>query len=338
MLTLAGCLVIAATSWYLLKEFAALLRPLFLAVFLCYVILPIHQRLKQAIPGIVSMVVMVGASVGLLFLLTLLFHASVVELYGDLPRLTQRAKTIAHRAETYLDEHLPWLIGYAGDDTNAEEIRTRKLQEIAGTVANAAAEVLLEAFVVGFYLLFLLLEVWRFPNRVRAAFVNEQAQRVLAVVDNINTAMANYLRVKVKASLCLAVPVTVVLWACGVRFALMWGVLTFLCNFIPYIGSIIAWSLPILFAFLQLDFGWQPVAAAAGVIAIHLVMTYLVEPSMVGKGVGLSPLVILVALAFWGQCWGVVGMFLAIPLTVMLKIVLDNVAFTRPLARLLADE
>jgi len=64
----------------------------------------------------------------------------------------------------------------------------------------------------------------------------------------------------------------------------------------------------------------------------------LVEPTLVGKGVGLSPLVILLALAFWGQCWGLIGMFLAIPLTVMLKIILENVAFTRPFAKMWGEE
>jgi AI-2 transport protein TqsA len=80
------------------------------------------------------------------------------------------------------------------------------------------------------------------------------------------------------------------------------------------------------------------VAAAVGVLTIHLVMTYAVEPTIVGKGVGLSPLVVLIALAFWGLCWGLVGMFLAIPLTVVLKIALEHMAGTRPAARLLADE
>jgi len=134
------------------------------------------------------------------------------------------------------------------------------------------------------------------------------------------------------------VPVTLILWIFGVKFAVLWGVLTFLCNFIPYLGSIIGASLPILFAFLQVEPIWKPITAGLGVIACHMVMAYLVEPTMVGKGVGLSPLVILAALAFWGQCWGLIGMFLAVPLTVMLKIVLENVAFTRPFARMLSDE
>jgi predicted PurR-regulated permease PerM len=111
-----------------------------------------------------------------------------------------------------------------------------------------------------------------------------------------------------------------------------------MCNFIPYLGSIIGAGLPILFAFLQVEPIWKPITAGLCVVATHMIMAYVVEPAMVGKGVGLSPLVILAALAFWGQCWGLIGMFLAIPLTVMLKIVLENMVITRPFAKMLGDE
>jgi predicted PurR-regulated permease PerM len=144
--------------------------------------------------------------------------------------------------------------------------------------------------------------------------------------------------VKVRASLVLAVPAALLLWAFGVPFPVLWGVLTFFANFIPYLGSIVACSLPLAIAFLQLELGWQPLAVAGLLIALHLLSAYLVEPAMTGKAVGLSPLVLLAALAFWGQCWGLIGMLLAVPLTVMLKIVLENMAFTRPLAKLMGDD
>jgi AI-2 transport protein TqsA len=323
LLTVALCLVIAATAWYLLKEFATFLRPLLLAVFLCYVIVPVHLRLKQSVSGIIS----------------LMIQSSVVELIDDLPRLEQRGKNAFLEGKNWMDENAPrWLAGWTSEDARAEELRTTKIREIALGVANVAGDTLVEAFIVGFYMLFLLLEVSQFPSRVRKSFLNDQANKILAVVSNINIAIAGYLRVKVQASLLLALPVTLVLWIFGVKFPILWGVLTFLCNFIPYLGSFIAISVPILFAFLDVEPIWKPIAASLGIATVHIVMTYLVEPTLVGKGVGLSPLVILLALAFWGQCWGLIGMFLAIPLTVMLKIILENVAFTRPFAKMWGEE
>jgi AI-2 transport protein TqsA len=111
-----------------------------------------------------------------------------------------------------------------------------------------------------------------------------------------------------------------------------------LLNFIPYVGSVVACAAPILLAFLQMDTLDRPVAVAACLVAIHALSAYVVEPAMTGKAVGLSPVVILAALSFWGLCWGLVGMLLAVPLTVMVKIVLEHTAYTRPLARLMADE
>jgi AI-2 transport protein TqsA len=338
LLTIALSLVSAATAWYLLKEFAAFLRPLLLAVFLCYVIVPIHLRLKQYVSGILSMILIAGGSVVILLLFGMLIQGSVAALVEDKSVLEERATELMKQGQEWIDHYVPaWLSATFSENARAEDLPA-KIGDIALGIAKVAGDTLIGAFIIGFYLLFLLLEASRFPQRVRKSFVSANAEQIMAVVGNINNAIAEYLRVKVKASLFLAVPVTLILWIFGVKFAVLWGVLTFLCNFIPYLGSIIGASLPILFAFLQVEPIWKPITAGLGVIACHMVMAYLVEPTMVGKGVGLSPLVILAALAFWGQCWGLIGMFLAVPLTVMLKIVLENVAFTRPFARMLSDE
>jgi AI-2 transport protein TqsA len=337
--TVACCLVIAATGWYLLKEFAPLLRPLALAVFLCYVILPSHRRLTRRIPAVASVGVLAGVSVGLLVLLAWLLLGSAIQLSEEMPRLIKRAEQIFHAAEAFWLEHLPpWLAGEAHDFARGEVLVAGGLKQVATAVAGAAADTLTEAVVVGIYLIFLLIEAGRMPKRIHGAFVGDRPGQILAVIGNINDAMVGYLRVKVKASLLLAVPATVVLWAFDVKFALMWGLLTFLLNFIPYLGSIIACSAPILLAFLQMDSIGRPIAVAVMLISIHTLSAYLIEPALTGKAVGISPLVILVALSFWGLCWGLTGMLLAVPLTVMGKIVLDNVPFTQPVARLMAED
>jgi AI-2 transport protein TqsA len=212
------------------------------------------------------------------------------------------------------------------------------LKQAVTALAAAAADALTEAVLVGIYLVFLLVEAGRVPQRIQSAFSDERPDQILAVVGNINDAMASYLRVKIKASLVLAIPATLVLWAFDIRFALMWGILTFLLNFIPYLGSIIACGAPLILAFLQMDSLERPAIAGVLLISIHTLSAYVVEPAMTGKAVGLSPVVILVALSFWGLCWGLIGMLLAVPLTVMVKIVLENVAFTRPFARLMAED
>src|SRR5437660_16328 len=105
LLTVALCLVSAATAWYLLKEFATFLRPLLLAVFLCYVIVPLHLRLKQYVSGIVSMILIVGSSVVVLLLLALLIQSSVAALIDDLPALEDRAKELIRHGQKWIDDY-----------------------------------------------------------------------------------------------------------------------------------------------------------------------------------------------------------------------------------------
>ena len=119
---------------------------------------------------------------------------------------------------------------------------------------------------------------------------------------------------------------------------MLWGVLIFLGRFIPYVGSLVALTIPILLAFLDLQPAWKP-----------CVVTLLLDPDRhgnglrrradpdAGKAVDLSPLAALLCVAFWSLCWGLTGMLLAVPLTAMLKIVCENMASTRPLAVLMAE-
>ncbi|CAN5239055.1 AI-2E family transporter [soil metagenome] len=337
--TVAVCLVIAFTSWHLLKEFAALFRPLLLAIFLCYIILPTHHRLTNHISRIASMILLAGLSVGLLVLMALQVTGSATKLSAEMPHLTERAQAIFRSVEKFTVDRLPpWLSSEAKDSADGQSVAINHLKQIATSMAGAAADTLADAVLVGIYLIFFLMEAGRVPRRIQSAFTGTRPDRILHVLGNINVAMAGYLRVKVKVNLALALPVTIVLWSFGVEFALMWGLLTFFLNFIPYLGSVIACSCPIVLAYLQMNALATPTVVAVLLVTIHMTSAYVVEPALTGKAVGLSPVVILVSLSFWGLCWGITGMLLAVPLTVMAKIVMENIAFTRPLAILMSED
>jgi predicted PurR-regulated permease PerM len=130
---------------------------------------------------------------------------------------------------------------------------------------------------------------------------------------------------------------TVVLLIFGVDFAFTWGALAFLFNYIPYLGSLIATLLPILLALVQFDSWWQ--AAVIGVVLVGMqeFLGMVVEPKMAGAKLGVSPLLIILSLAFWGVVWGIVGMILAVPLLVAIKIVLDSIPATQPVAKLMGS-
>lgn len=334
---LAAAVLCGAGGWYLLKELAPLLRPLTLAVFLAYTILPLHGLLSRKVSARLA-----GPLLGILVTsvvlgLAGLVYGNLVDFKAALPRLVERARGLGDALRSWSHTHVPtWALNPAPDTGGTEADLSARLRTVASSLVTAAADFTTEAFVVAFYLVFLLLEARRFPARIKSGFRTDQAEQVLQVVGSINRVMSAYLRAKVLSSLLTALPVVVILWSFGVSFAGMWGVLSFVGNFIPYVGSLVAFVLPVLLAFLELEPAWRPVTVLVLLVLVQFVTNNLVEPRLTAHAVDLSPLVVLVALAFWGLCWGVVGMVLAVPLTVMIKIVCENVSLTRPVARLMS--
>jgi AI-2 transport protein TqsA len=328
-------LIAIAAAWFMMQQLAAILRPFFVAVFLAYVLMPYHSRLRKRIGAPASIGVLGSATALALLGLALAVYASVLGLSDELPHLQQRAADMTRQVEEMVGQAAPWTEPPSADGKPASARITNLITRATAPVLALAADTLLEAGVVALYLLFLLLEGSRFPDRVRRAYPSERAEEILDIAGQVSSAIISYLRAKVKASLVLAIPVGLVLWAVGVKFALLWAILTFLCNFIPYIGSAIAYTLPVGFAFLLHGVGWGPIAAAALLLFCHIASASVVEPLIIGNAVGLSPLVILASLAFWGLLWGISGMFLAVPLTVVSVIVMGHFHTTRPVARLL---
>ena len=270
--------------------------------------------------------------------LGVLAYGDILELSQDVPRLHDRTKVIFEQISDYTREHVPVLKGMILDTASAEAQGSARLKEALESLANVTAGVLVEAIQIVFYLALILLEANRLPRRMRAVFADQQAERIFALVGSINDAMASYLKVKVKANLVLAIPAMVVLAVFGVKYVVLWGLLTFFANFVPYLGSVVACGLPILYAFLDRGLGWQAIGVTVLLPVIHMTSAYLVEPAMTGKAVDLNPLVVLIALSFWGLCWGLTGMVLAVPLTAMLKIILEIAPGTKPIAGLMGSE
>lgn len=334
----AYTVVTLAGAWWLLGQLAGILRPLFLAVLISYVLLPYYARLRRnRVPAALALGVLVGAAAGVLAILALIVSGSLLELSGEIQPLRDRAVELSRTIAAFVDEHVPWLNAPPTPGQPPDQALSDLAAVLAQDAARLAGGGVLEAAATGLYLLFLLLGAEKLPGKVRAAYPPEEAEAILHVAGRVNAAIISYLKAKVKASLALAVPATILFAVFDVRFALLWGILTFLCNFIPYIGSVIAYVLPVGFAFLQFGLGVPAVMVAVLLLGLHVATASLVEPLLIGKAVGLSPLVILAALAVWGSLWGLPGMFLAVPLTAMVKLVLENIELTRPWTKLMED-
>jgi predicted PurR-regulated permease PerM len=159
----------------------------------------------------------------------------------------------------------------------------------------------------------------------------------LEQIDQFLLSVNNYLAIKTLVSIATGIVVSIMLWAFGLDFPILWGVLAFLLNFIPNIGSIIAAVPAISLAILQLGPA-QAGFIGLGYLTINTVMGNVVEPKYLGKGLGLSALVVFLSLIFWGWLLGTVGMLLSVPLTMILKIGLQSSAEGRWFAVLLSGD
>jgi AI-2 transport protein TqsA len=236
---------------------------------------------------------------------------------------------------------LPWLQRPRSMDSAGESedsLTTELSQRIVRGAATAFMTVFFESIVVAFYMIFLLQSASRLPNRIRSSFSSERARGILEITQSINRAISEYLVVKVKASLLVGIPVGLACWAFGITGAVTWGVITFFGNFLPYLGALVAIVPPLVLAFLEFPTFGPPILFALILLSIHGVTANLIEPTMTGKALGLSPLIVLIGLAFWSLLWGFVGMVLAVPMTVIFKIVLEHTPATRPLALLISED
>ena len=159
----------------------------------------------------------------------------------------------------------------------------------------------------------------------------------MAQIDKLLSSVNQYIAIKTMVSMATGVIIGLVLWAINLDYWVLWGVLAFLLNYIPNIGSIIAALPAVLLALVQLG-----PAGAGGVAALYVVVNVVmgnaVEPRFLGKGLGLSTLVIFLSLIFWGWLLGTVGMLLSVPLTMIVKIGLESSDSSRWIALLLGGD
>lgn len=217
-----------------------------------------------------------------------------------------------------------------------EELRNLLLSSL-DRLATAAQSVLrgVTSFVMVFFFALLFLSAkHHMALRVDDAF-GQGRSAVPDILRDIDRSLRRFIGVKTLISLAVGTATTLILLAFGVRFAVVWGLLTFLLNFIPTVGSITAVAAISLFAFTQFGATVTPIVAIACVVAAQVATGSVLEPKLLGDALNLSLLVVFVFLFFWGWLWGPVGALLAVPMTAALRIVLANIPATAKYTRLM---
>jgi predicted PurR-regulated permease PerM len=325
---------------YLLSHWGFLLKPLLIAGFLGYVLGPVERWFRrQGLPGSVAAVFMLVITLSLIVGVGYLAYSGLNSL--DVKRLGEY--------EDQLDQVGRRLLEALGFHQYARTFQVRelifseqglniRLNSMLASLSGTFFNFITVSVVVVLYTVFLWLEWNDLPGRIDQAFGQERGAAIRDVLAQINEAITRYLGVLTLLCLLQGVIAAATLGLLQVDFALLWGTLLFLLCFIPYFGPFIGVSLPVLVTFMQYpDQPWRGIVALVVLVTVNQVTDNVLNPHLNGHKLGISPLLILLALSFWGWLWGVVGLLLAVPLTVSLKIILERIELTRPIAVLMSD-
>jgi predicted PurR-regulated permease PerM len=189
-------------------------------------------------------------------------------------------------------------------------------------------------FIVMIFWIFMIMGKEKFDERLRFAFTKSKSY-VDDSLNEINQQLQSYILYKTLISFITGAAFTFILLLYKVDFALFWGFLAFLLNFIPNIGSLLATVFPIIIALLEYGLGFGTISLTALLIGVQFIMGNIVEPKYLGEKMDLSPVFVLFSLFFWGWIWGIVGMFLAVPIASVVKIFCSNIEPLKPIAILI---
>lgn len=316
-------LITLVLSGGVLRMMGRIFIPFVIALLLSFIFIPVVAFLvKHRVPRFAAVTVVLALFLSFGYLLVLLIYSSVQSLVRAFPRYQARFTIILREMIELYD--LP------------ADILSQL--EITRTVGNALISFSgnFMVFVSGFmvvliFLLFLLMEKPYLRRKMQVAFGDTTRRRVTLILTHINSQIARYLAVKIFVSLLTAIIVFFMFTFIGVDFPLIWAIMTFLFNFIPSIGSVAITFLTGIFAVIQFYPEWNPaIAAFAGMAVTQFIIGNVIDPKLTGDRLNLSPVVILLSLLIWGWLWDVAGLFLAVPLTVTIKIVLENIPGLEP--------
>ncbi len=310
-----------------IKLASVVVVPFLLSVFLAIILAPLFEWLRsRGLPDALSIIVVMLFFIGLLSMITVLVGNSVQDFNNNLP--IYEAKLSQN-----MNEMILFLEGFGVDLPNEELFMAfdpkTTMKYIAGTLKNFGS-VITNSFMIILMVIFMLLEMSHFQKKL-ASTERENMQHLREISNKIK----HYMILKTAISMVTGIIVSLMLMAIGVDYYILWGVVAFLLNFIPNIGSIIAAIPAVILALIQFGVGSAAIVAA-GYIIINIVFGSIIEPKVMGKGLGLSTLIVFLSLIFWGWLLGPIGMLLSIPLTIMVKIALDTQPNTKWIATILA--
>jgi len=327
LVSLAAAVILIAG----LRAAQALVVPFMLALFFAIIAAPLVNWLqRKRVPAAVAVLLVVIVLLAVLTIVGVVLGGTINRFVAAIPQYQARLDALVNSIPSLIDR-LPLELEI-DDREILGIIDPGSVMSWVGSGLKGLAAILSNTFMISLIVVFMLLEgVW-VPTKLKVAF-GEDSKAVLQV-DHAATQIQRYLAVKTIVSLSTGTMVAIWTSLLGLDFALLWGLLAFLLNFIPTIGSLLAAVPAVLLALIQLGPG-SALAVGLGFMVVNILFGNIIEPNVIGRTLGLSTLVVFLSLVFWGWVLGPVGMLLSVPLTMIIKIILESSEKTRPIAIML---
>ncbi|WP_286235584.1 AI-2E family transporter [Thalassotalea sediminis] len=315
-----------------IKSATNILVPFLLSVFIAIICNPLVNKIERyKVPKALAVLLVVIFVVSIVMSLAGLVGNSLSQLSALMP---------AYREQ--LNDQLVWVVEQLASynvilskELVMEHVDPAAAMGLAADMLSGLGNVMANLFLIIITVVFMLFEAPSLSHKFHLALDDPEMR--LKQIDKFLSSVNNYLAIKTLVSIATGACVSIMLWAIGLDFPLLWGVLAFLLNYIPNIGSIIAAVPAMSLAVLQLGPAYAGFIGL-GYLTINTVMGNMVEPRYLGRGLGLSTLVVFLSLIFWGWLLGTVGMLLSVPLTMIIKIALESTQEGRWFAVLLSGD
>ena len=324
LLVMAAVVIILAG----IKLSSVIIVPFLLSLFLAIILSPLFLWLKKlGLGDIFPLIIIVLLLVLIMTSLAILVGNSVQDFTQNVPMYEIKLKSDLSEV---LETVSSWGIHIPKEDI-LNLFQTDSIMRYIASTLKSFGSLITNSFMIIITIIFMLLEISQFAFKLNQTNANSLKQ-VTEISDNIK----HYILLKAFTSAATGIIITIILKITGIDYAILWGLLAFMLNFIPNIGSIIAAVPAVLMAIIQFNFTTATMIIVAYLI-VNTIIGSIIEPRVLGKGLGLSTLIVFLSLIFWGWLLGPIGMLLSVPLTIMIKIALDTKEDTKWIATLLGS-
>lgn len=335
----ASWLLVIILATFILRTLNFLFIPLCFAILFCYALgIPLDFLKRFHLPGFVRIILVVGVVLLLIFILGKLVVLNVADFQARLPEYEEKfwdyANILLSRFDISREQANEAIQSFFSKIKQNQFSFGSLVKSFSGSFFSFLGNLMW----VLLFMAFILAERESFTRRLISQLGPDDSGPILESIDKINRSVQHYLGLKTLISFLTGALVTIVLGVAGVDFALLWGVLTFVLNFIPTIGSIVAILPPITITLFQSGSIGKTLIITVLLMSIQFTVGNVLEPKMMGKGLNLSPLVVLFSLIFWGWLWGIPGMLLSVPLTAAIRIAMEQIDATKTVAVLISSK